>query len=206
MVMIISKLFCSLLQHLWCMERKMSDVCAPTPRFLTPSALQSYLSFDAFLIWMSATIFLPAQSCCFFQPCLLCQHECSPFVKHLHLILHEQSPHLVQNVSRRSKAARGMWLWLQYGNERKQKHAIMPSATLMRVMILYGTEKKKRPTKLSSSDWGGLEGLERREKKSLDDLNTIIYGPIHSDDVVIWAVIMIVIIIVDEKDFYLGFM
>lgn len=66
-------------------------------------------------------------------------------------------------------------------------------------------KKKKRPTKLSSSDCdGGVR--EGGGKKSLDDLNTIIYGPIHSDDVVIWAVIMIVIIIVDEKDFYLGFM
>lgn len=35
----------------------MSGVCSPTPRFLTSSALQSYSSFDAFLIWMSASIF-----------------------------------------------------------------------------------------------------------------------------------------------------
>lgn len=45
-------------------------------------------------------------------------------------------------------------------------------------------------------DWG--------ERKRLDDLNTIIYEPIQSDDVVIWAAIMIVIIIVNEKDFILN--
>lgn len=43
-------------------------------------------------------------------------------------------------------------------------------------------------------------------RKSLDSLNTIIYEPIHSDDTVICVAIMRVIIIVNEKGFYLEFM
>lgn len=44
------------------------------------------------------------------------------------------------------------------------------------------------------------------ERKRLDGLNTIIYGPTHSDDMVIFVAIMSVIIIFSEKDFYLEFM
>lgn len=46
--------------------------------------------------------------------------------------------------------------------------------------------------------------VQTGERKSPDDLNTIIYEAIHSDDVVIWVAIMIVIIIVNEKDFILN--
>lgn len=71
MVMIISKLFYSLLQHLrlnpMMYGKEMSDVCPPTPRFLTSSALQSYSSFDAFLIWMSASIFFSRRKVVFFS-------------------------------------------------------------------------------------------------------------------------------------------
>lgn len=62
--------------------------------------------------------------------------------------------------------------------------------------------RKKSPAKTIKFSLRG----EREERRSLDDLSTIIYGSIHSDDVGIWAVIMIVIIIVSEKNLYLGFM
>lgn len=61
----------------------------------------------------------------------------------------------------------------------------MPSATLMQFSFCTEQEKKKKTSnKMIKFRFGG--GAERGEgKKSLDDLNTIIYGPIHSDDVVI---------------------
>lgn len=60
---------------------------------------------------------------------------------------------------------------------------------------------KKRPANKNDLFKRGKGG-----KGSLDDLSTIVFGSIHSDDVGIWAVIMIVIITVGEKNLYLGFM
>lgn len=62
----------------------------------------------------------------------------------------------------------------------------------MQVMISYEQNANK------------IINYRQGERKNLDDLNTIIYEPIHSDDTVIWVGIMSVIIIVNEKDFILN--
>lgn len=135
-----------------------------------------------------------------FHPRSLCQHHDSIFVKHLHLILHVQSSHRVWNEPRRIKAARVTWqLWFQWAKQRKARHHAGYSFVGSKEKQ---QEQKKSPTKTIKFSLRG----EREEKRSLDDLSTIIYGSIHSDDVGIWAVIMIVIIIVSEKNLYLGFM
>lgn len=191
------------------MERKISGVCPPNPRFLTSSALQSNLSTDAFLIWTSASIFFPPQSVFFV------------FFSNLASFVSTNAPHSSNTCTSSCMSNHHIWYRTCHGGARLHEACDYGFSTAMRgnkstplclqpdsLELWFCTEQKKIKKNVQQNYQVQIErgGQRGGRKKSLDDLNTIIYGPIHSDDVVIWAVIMIVIIIVDEKDFYLGFM